>query len=57
MNNSPSVLVIIPAYNEEANILRTVQSVMQFGYDYLVVNDGSADKTLQICEENHLKRT
>lgn len=54
MNNSPSVLVIIPAYNEEANILRTVQSVMRFGYDYLVVNDGSTDKTLQICIENHL---
>ena len=45
----PRVLVIIPAYNEAENIETTVQSVIDAGFDYLVVNDGSRDNTLAIC--------
>lgn len=48
------VLVIIPAYNEAASILDTVNSVKQFGYDYVVVNDGSTDDTLSVCRANNL---
>lgn len=48
------VLVIIPAYNEQESILSTVQSVQSFGYDYVVVNDGSRDDTLNVCRENGL---
>ena len=48
------VLVIIPAYNEQESILSTVQSVQSFGYDYVVVNDGSHDDTLKVCRENGL---
>lgn len=48
------VLVIIPAYNEEDSILATVQSVVACGYDYVVVNDGSTDKTLSVCRDNAL---
>lgn len=47
-------LVIIPAYNEEANILDTVVAVKKAGYDYVVVNDGSKDSTLKICYDNGL---
>lgn len=45
------VLVIIPAYNEEANIERVVNDMSEnFGeYDYVVINDGSNDKTSEIC--------
>lgn len=48
------VLVIIPAYNEEANIATVVGELeAQFPQlDYVVVNDGSRDRTAQICREN-----
>lgn len=49
---TPKVLIIIPAYNEAINIVNTVYSVISAGYDYVVVNDGSTDNTLQICQEN-----
>lgn len=44
-------LIIIPAYNEAENIERVVEELMQYGYDYVVINDGSADNTAQICRE------
>lgn len=46
------LLVIIPAYNEAENIERVVTELEQFGYDYVVVNDGSADNTAEICRKN-----
>ncbi len=45
------VLIIIPAYNEEANIERVVDHLVQNfpQYDYVIVNDGSRDRTGEIC--------
>lgn len=43
------VLLIIPAYNEEESILDVVASAKAEGYDYVVVNDGSKDRTAEIC--------
>jgi len=40
-----STLVIIPAYNEEASVGTVVASVVEFGFDVVVVYDGSADAT------------
>lgn len=50
------VLLIIPAYNEQDNILNTVNSIKEFDseIDYVVINDGSKDKTLKILEENNV---
>lgn len=45
-------LVIIPAYNEQDALLKTVGSVIQAGYDYVVINDGSSDSTAEICKAN-----
>ena len=47
------VLIIIPAYNEEANIERVVDHLVQNfpQYDYVIVNDGSKDRTGEICRE------
>lgn len=47
------VLAVIPAYNEEANIDMVVKELVQKcpELDYIVVNDGSRDKTAQICRE------
>ena len=50
----PRVLVIIPAYNEQESILSTVEKIRSCGYDYVVVNDGSRDNTLNICHENEI---
>ncbi|MBQ6221462.1 MAG: glycosyltransferase family 2 protein [Solobacterium sp.] len=48
------LLVIIPAYNEEENIARVVNDLRENypQYDYVVINDGSRDHTLQVIK-NH----
>lgn len=48
------VLVVVPAYNEQESILSTVQKIRDCGYDYVVVNDGSKDATLELCRKNGL---
>lgn len=49
------VLIIIPAYNEELNIIKTVNDVKDnTNYDYIVINDGSKDKTEKICKDNNI---
>lgn len=47
------LLIIIPAYNEEENIEKTVDVIRnQYSqYDYIVVNDGSKDNTANICKK------
>lgn len=49
----PKILLIIPAYNEEASIQKTMEAVKKSGYDYIIINDGSTDSTEQILESNH----
>ena len=47
----PRLLIVIPAYNEEENIVRVVDDLTRRfpQYDYVVVNDGSRDKTAALC--------
>jgi Glycosyltransferases involved in cell wall biogenesis len=49
------VLIIIPAYNEEGNIERVVKNLIDNypQFDYVVVNDGSHDRTAEICYQNN----
>ena len=57
----PPVSVIVAAYNEEAVIERTVESLLQNGYEdmeIIVVDDGSNDGTLEVlrrCFGSHPK--
>lgn len=46
-------LIIIPAYNEQDNIEKAVATIKTVcpQFDYLVVNDGSRDKTEEICKK------
>lgn len=46
-------LIIIPAFNEEANIEKTVESILRdsVGFDYVIINDCSRDNTRKICED------
>lgn len=53
-NNNPRILLIVPAYNEEESILRVTETIQQAGYDFIVVNDGSTDDTLQVCKLNNI---
>ncbi len=52
------VLLIIPAYNEQEDIERVIETVKgyiqrqrAFELDYVIINDGSTDNTGAICRE------
>lgn len=48
----PSLSIIIPAYNEEANLRRTLNSIIEADYknkQIIVVDDGSTDRTYAIA--------
>lgn len=56
------VLMIVPAYNEQDNIVETVSRIctcknMVEGVeiDYIVINDGSTDDTQKICDSRNIK--
>lgn len=48
------LLMVIPAYNEEDNIVRLINTIKERypEYDYVVVNDGSTDHTSRRCHKN-----
>ncbi len=51
--------MIIPAYNEEQSIVSTVSSLKKAKIkngtiDYIVINDGSSDRTREVCEREHI---
>ena len=47
-------LIIIPAYNEEGSILKTISAIKESNcdFDQVVINDCSNDSTLKLCMEN-----
>ncbi|WP_421383733.1 glycosyltransferase [Bacillus salacetis] len=50
----PFVSVIIPAYNEEAVIEKTLQSILRSHYrnfEVIVINDGSTDHTAEVVKK------
>lgn len=51
------ILVIIPAYNEELSITKTLRMLKQWcpKYDCIVVNDCSSDNTLEVLRESKTK--
>lgn len=51
------LLMIIPAYNEEDNIVQLVQKIKKdySEYDYIVVNDGSTDHTSKRCHRENFE--
>lgn len=58
MNENNLVSVIIPAYNAEKTILRTLESVFNQTYrsiEVIIVDDGSNDNTLNLLKE--IKKT
>ncbi len=55
--NEPYLSIVVPAYNEEARIGRTLEEAAAYlggrpyTWEILVVDDGSADRTREIVEE------
>lgn len=50
LSRYPFISVLIPAYNEEGTIIRSLESVLKLDYpkdkfEVIVINDGSTDKT------------
>lgn len=60
MKKKMKVLLIIPAYNEEDNILRTYNDIVSYNiknktnYDCIIINDGSKDNTGKILDDNDI---
>ena len=55
---NPRVAVLIPAYNEEKVIVRTIRSVLNSDYTNLhviVIDDGSTDRTFEVAREAYAK--
>lgn len=52
----PKVLIIIPAYNEEATILRVIEGLYKVcpSYKILVINDASSDNTSLLAHSTGL---
>jgi cellulose synthase/poly-beta-1,6-N-acetylglucosamine synthase-like glycosyltransferase/peptidoglycan/xylan/chitin deacetylase (PgdA/CDA1 family)/spore germination protein YaaH len=51
---SPQIAVLVPAYNEETVIVRTVRSVLRSDYKPLrviVIDDGSTDATVEVMRD------
>lgn len=47
----PPISVLVPAYNEEANITSSIRSLLQMNYpeyEIIVINDGSKDRTMEV---------
>src|SRR4051812_22408174 len=48
---NPLISIIVPAWNEEVGIIKTIQSIVDNTYqniELLVVNDGSSDNSDQV---------
>jgi peptidoglycan-N-acetylglucosamine deacetylase len=55
---NPRVAVLVPAYNEEKVIVRTIRSVLNSDYNNLrviVIDDGSKDRTFEVAREAYAK--
>lgn len=52
-NETPLVTVIVPAYNEEKAIGKTIEALLKLSYpnkEIIIVDDGSTDKTLETAK-------
>ena len=50
---APRIILLIPAYNEESNIVDTVEELClnYQQYDFIIINDGSKDNTERIIRD------
>ena len=55
MKKKLKTLVVVPAYNEALNIEKTIHDLQTNApeVDYVVINDGSRDNTLEVLKKNN----
>jgi len=54
--NLPSIAILIPAYNEENNVIMAIENALAVFYpqkEIIVINDGSEDKTFQLIMDQY----
>ena len=52
------ISVIVPVYNAEKSVERCLKSIIKQSYknlEIIIINDGSTDKSLNICEKFYAK--
>ena len=48
------VLIVVPAYNEAENIVKTIEDIKNnTDNDYVIIDDCSKDNTYEICKKNN----
>ena len=54
MDNTIRKLIVIPAFNEEGNLEKTIQDIRENApdFDYVIINDCSTDDTLEVCRKH-----
>lgn len=58
----PKLSIIIPAYNEEKNIYKTIESILEshdildYDYEVIIVSDGSTDRTHKEAKRHRSKK-
>ncbi len=60
LTNFPKVSIVVPAYNEEKVLARTIENLIEAYYpdkEIIVVDDGSTDKTYEIAKSYSPKVT
>jgi len=54
-NSLPTITFVVPAYNENKDIVHTVKNMLSLSYRYkrvIIVNDGSTDNTFELLNNN-----
>lgn len=46
-------ILIVPAYNEEKSLEKTISNILKTNFDYIIINDGSNDLTPDILDSNN----
>ena len=49
------VYLVVPAFNEEKTVSQIIEGIADKGYNVILVNDGSKDKTLKLAIESKRK--
>ena len=48
---NPKIVVIIPAYNEEASIAKVINDIPKEVFEIIVVNNNSTDATITVAQK------
>ena len=53
--NKNDIFLVVPAYNEQNTVSQIIEGIAERGYSVILVNDGSADNTLELAIESKRK--